>query len=163
VTELNLSFVEIVEADIPELTAVMTRAFDDDAHRHLGMPRGGPEGYDNGDFFRKWLFGYQASTGYKATVDDRIVGAVIVWAFEHGHNYLGTIFVDPAFQNRGVGTRIWQFVEATYPEAVSWTLGTPSWATKSHSFYEHKCGFEKMGEEPDKASFTYRKEMHPAG
>jgi len=38
--------------DIPELVPVMKRAFDDDTQKHLGKPRGGPEGYDDGDSIR---------------------------------------------------------------------------------------------------------------
>lgn len=53
---------------------------------------------------------------------------------------LGTIFVDPALQDIGVGTRTWQFVEARHPETKSWRLATPDWAIKNHHFYE-KCGF----------------------
>jgi hypothetical protein len=48
--ESELVFETITEADIPELTQVMMRAFDDDARKHLGLERGGPPGYDNGDF-----------------------------------------------------------------------------------------------------------------
>jgi GNAT superfamily N-acetyltransferase len=158
-----LSLQEITEADLAELTEVMTRAFDDDAQKHLGRERGGPPGYDDGEFFRKWLFGYQESVGYKAVTEGRVIGAVIVWVLPDGNNYLGNIFVDPAYQDRGVGTRIWQFIEATYPQARSWTLGTPSWATKNHYFYEHKCGFRYVGTEPGEDGveevFMYRKEM----
>jgi len=45
------------------MTQVMTRAFDDDARKHLGAQKGGPEGYDDGEFFRKWLFGYESTVG----------------------------------------------------------------------------------------------------
>jgi len=153
----DLRFEEIVEADLPELTAVMTRAFDDDAQKHLGKERGGPPGYDNGDFFRKWLLGYEESVGYKIIAGDSIIGGMIVWILEGGDNVLGTVFVDPAYQDRGVGTRAWQFVETRYPEARSWRLDTPNWATKNHYFYEKKCGFHKVDERED--AFVYRKEM----
>jgi ribosomal protein S18 acetylase RimI-like enzyme len=155
--DVALTFEEIVEADLPALAEVMTRAFDDDSQKHLGIERGGPEGYDNGDFFRKWLFGYEESVGYKILADDKIIGAMIVWTFDHGKNVLGTIFVDPAYQDRGVGTRAWQFVEAAYPDTQSWTLETPCWAKKNHHFYEKKCGFSKVGEKDD--SFVYHKDM----
>jgi len=39
--------------DIPERAPVMKRAFDDDSQKHLGKPWGGPEGYDDGGFFRR--------------------------------------------------------------------------------------------------------------
>jgi len=154
---LTLSFEQIVEADVPELTEVMTRAFDDDSQKHLGIEKGGPPGYDDGEFFRKWLFGYEQTIGFKIVSDGTVVGGLIVWDMEDGNNYLGTIFVDPAYQDRGVGTRAWQFVEETYPGARSWTLGTPIWATKNHHFYEHKCGFRRVEVKEDE--IVYRKDM----
>jgi GNAT superfamily N-acetyltransferase len=165
--EQELSFEEISEADIPELTQVMTRAFDDDAQKHLGLERGGPEGYDNGDFFRNWLFGYKESVGYKVLRAGEVIGGIIVWNLPEGHNILGTIFVDPAHQDAGVGTRLWRFVEARYPETKSWRLATPPWATKNHHFYEKKCGFERVDADPLLRDLgdevVYRKEMEQGG
>ena len=87
--------------------------------------------------------------------DDKIVGAMIVWIFDGGNNRLGVIFIDPLYQDRGLGTQAWRFVETTYPNTHSWTLDTPCWAKKNHYFYEKKCGFQKIKEEGD--SFIYRK------
>lgn len=153
----GLVFEPITETDVPELTAVMTRAFDDDAQKHLGQERGGPPGYDDGEFFRKWLFGYQESVGYKIIAEDKLIGGIVVWILEHGDNILGTVFVDPASQDQGVGTRTWQFIEMTYPESRSWTLETPVWATKNHHFYEEKCGFHRVDVQED--TVVYRKSM----
>lgn len=162
-SEPTLLFEGISEADIPELTQVMTRAFDDDAQKHLGLERGGPPGYDNGDFFRQWLFGYDETVGYKVLRAGQIVGACIVWILPDGHNILGTIFVDPDAQDQGVGTRLWQFIEARYPETRSWRLVTPRWATKNHHFYAAKCGFTRVESDPivgsPEGEFVYRKEM----
>jgi GNAT superfamily N-acetyltransferase len=164
---LGLSFETITEADIPELTRVMTRAFDDDARKHLGLERGGPEGYDNGDFFRKWLFGYSVTNGYKVLADGAVIGGMIVWILPDGDNILGTIFIDPDFQDRGVGSAAWKFVESTYPQTKSWRLTTPKEAVKNHYFYGTKCGFQRvesdriLGRPADQ--FVYRKRMKPAG
>ena len=117
---MQLTFSEIREEDIAELTSVMTRAFDDDSRKHLGADRGGPDGYDNGDFFRQWLFAHEESRGYKILMHERIIGGFIVWIFPHGRNVLGTIFVDPEFQDRGVGTRAWAFIERAFPATKSW-------------------------------------------
>ncbi|MCP4403671.1 MAG: GNAT family N-acetyltransferase [bacterium] len=160
---INLIFQEITENDISELIEVMTRAFDDDTKRHLGEEKGGPEGYDDGEFFRKWLFGYEWTIGYKALTDNKIIGAIIVWIFDSGENYLGAIFVEPDYQNRGVGKQIWDFIESTYPNTKSWQLETPSFAISNHSFYE-KCGFKKVGTKPHEVempgeSWAYRKEI----
>lgn len=163
--KLTVTFEPFLEEDIPELTGVMTRAFDDDAQKHLGQARGGPEGYDNGDFFRKWLFGYKETDGYKMLLDGKAVGAVIVWILEGGHNILGAIFVDPAVQDCGIGRRCWQFIEATYPETKSWRLATPKWATKNHHFYTKTCGFERVDSDPLLGTleddYIYRKEFPP--
>jgi len=160
---MNLQFKEILEDDIPSVTLVMMRAFDNDAQIHLGVERRGPDGYDNGEFFRKWLLPYEESHGYKILVDSQVVGGFIVWILENQNNQMGTIFVDPDFQDQGVGTQAWKFIEATYPDTLSWELGTPDWATKNHYFYEQKCGFEKVHEDSvadcEGVSFIFHKRM----
>jgi ribosomal protein S18 acetylase RimI-like enzyme len=162
---MELTFEEATEKDIPELTKVMTRAFDDDSQKHLGLEKGGPEGYDNGDFFRKWLLPYKESVGHKILLDGKIIGCIIVWILETKENFLGTIFIDPEYQDQGVGTQTWQFIEETYPDTKQWTLETPSWAVKNHYFYEQKCGFKKIEEKVEESSdspgtsFVYQKVM----
>ena len=159
---LELSFQTMEEIDIPALTPVMKRAFDDDAQKHLGKESGGPPGYDNGDFFRTWLLPYQESVGYKIISREIVIGGIIVWILPEGNNILGTIFVDPEYQDLGVGWNTWQFIEEIYPDTKSWRLGTPVWATKNHHFYQ-KCGFERVDSDPlippEEDSVIYRKEF----
>ena len=125
----------------------MQRAFDDDAQKHLGQPKGGPPGYDDGEFFRTWLLSYEESIGYLIKRGEEIVGGIIVWILPEGHNILGTIFVDPDHQDQGVGQRTWRFIEDTYPDTKSWRLATPEWAMKNHAFYQ-KCGFRRVDSDP---------------
>ena len=152
----------MTESDIPEVTLVMKRAFDDDAQKYLGQESGGPPGYDNGDFFRQWLLPYDESVGYKIIAGEEIIGGIIVWILPEAHNILGTVFVDPDYQDRGVGQAVWQYIEKTYPDTISWSLGTPVWATKNHHFYE-KCGFVKVDQDPlikpEDDSLIFRKEL----
>ena len=161
-TGLDLVFELMSEDDIPALTLVMERAFNDDARKHLGQERGGPPGYDNGDFFREWLIPYEESVGYKVHTGNDLIAGIIVWILPENHNILGTIFVDPDFQDRGVGQAIWAQIEDFYPETVSWRLGTPPWATKNHHFYQ-KCGFTRVEEDPlikpEDDSWIFRKEV----
>lgn len=37
-----------------ETLKVMERAFDEDTRIHLGEKKGGPDGYDDGNFLKKW-------------------------------------------------------------------------------------------------------------
>lgn len=140
----------------------MTRAFDDDAQKHLGKERGGPPGYDNGDFFREWLFPYEQSIGHNIMLGESLVGGIIVWILPEGDNILGTIFIDPDFQDQGIGEQTWIFIENTYPETKSWRLATPTWATKNHHFYK-KCGFLEVVADaliPEEEDTTiYRKQV----
>ena len=79
----KISVDKISKSDVPELTEVMKKAFDDDTRRYLGKEAGGPEGYDNGEFFNKWLFGYEECEGYKILVDGSIVGGILVWIYKN--------------------------------------------------------------------------------
>ncbi|MHA2297852.1 MAG: GNAT family N-acetyltransferase [Candidatus Hodarchaeales archaeon] len=142
---MDLKFEEATEMDIPELTGIMKKAFDDDARLHLGIPEGGPPGYDNGEFFRQWMLSYEESHGYKVITGDKIIGYFLVWIYEHGENRLGTIFMDPDYQNRGIGSRAMRFIFDSWSDAKSWILDTPNWATRNHYFYE-KHGFKKIRE-----------------
>jgi hypothetical protein len=157
---MDLSFEVITEADIPELTRVMTRAFDDDSRKHLGKEKGGPDGYDNGDFFRTWLFGQTVTEGFKVMADGAVIGGFIVWILPTGHNILGTVFIDPDFQDRGVGRETWKFIEEKYPQTKSWRLTTPKFAKKNHFFYEKKCGFTRVPGGPAD-EYQYWKMMTP--
>ncbi|MBN1440290.1 MAG: GNAT family N-acetyltransferase [Anaerolineales bacterium] len=153
---MQTSFEPLTESDIPKLTGVMTRAFDDDSRKHLGVEKGGPDGYDNGDFFRKWLFGHKETDGYKVIADGKAVGGIIVWIFPHGDNILGIIFIDPEYQDRGIGSAAWKFIERRYPQTKSWRLATPAFAMKNHFFYEAMCGFTRFPGGPAE-EYQYRK------
>ena len=151
--------------DVEELTAVMTRAFDDDARRHLGEERGGPEGYDDGSFIRRWCL-HRNARCYVARVGGAVAGAINVFpgADGEGSSVLGCLFVDPARQRRGLGGELWRFAAAAHPSR-KWRLETPAWATSNHSFYERTCGFRKLREtdpaDPRENAFVYVREETP--
>jgi ribosomal protein S18 acetylase RimI-like enzyme len=158
VGSLEIMFKKAVENDIPELTEVMTRAFDDDTRRFGGNPAGGgPPGYNTGDFLRKWM---GPGTCYRMMKGDKVVGGFIVFINKDGNNVLRSIWVDPQYQNLGIGAEAIHFIEKTYPDARKWSLGTPEWSTRNHHFYE-KCGYKKVGEEyneeEDFTGFRYDK------
>ena len=141
--ELNggLQFDMFSESDVEILTPIMKRAFDEDSRRHLNQPEGGPDGYDNGDFLRKYAL-HEHSDAYKISKDGAPIGAVILWINRNSNvNFLGTIFVDPPLQDQGVGLIIWNFIESKYPDTVIWRSETPGFSKRNHHFYVNKCGF----------------------
>jgi predicted acetyltransferase len=137
----GLSFEYLREEDIELLTPVMTRAFDEDARIHLNEEKGGPEGYDNGEFLRKYGL-HKDSEAYKISSGKDVIGCVIVWINKKTEvNYLGNIFIDSKFQNKGFGKVVWEFVEKQYPSTKKWCTDTPSYSRRNHNFYVNKCGF----------------------
>lgn len=134
-------FEPLREEDIDILTPVMTRAFNEDARIHLNEEKRGPEGYDNGDFLRKWGL-HPESEAYKILKEEEVIGCIIVWINrETGVNFLGNIFIDPSYQNQGVGKTVWEWVEKKYQGTKKWCTETAIYSRRNHNFYVNKCGF----------------------
>ena len=159
----QLQFLEATEKDIPVMTEVMTRSFDDDSQRFRGEPEGGPDGYNDGRFFQQWM---QTGKCWKIQLKEQVIGAFLIFRDypEKGSNVLGTIFLDPEFQNQGIGSFVMDYVHQTFA-AKRWVLDTPEWHTRNHHFYE-KLGYRKVGEQEEvHAGFTlriYQKDMDRA-
>lgn len=45
------------------------------------------------------------------------------------HN-LGRIFIDPNFQNQGIGMKVMKEIESFFPDSNKWWLDTPNWSFK---------------------------------
>lgn len=158
----DLQFEIIKEEDINILTPIMKRAFDEDANRHLNEPEGGPTGYDNGNFLRKYALD-KTSQAYKISKDGKPIGAVIVWINSNNVNFLGNIFVDSSIQDKGLGLLIWRSIEQMYPETIKWCTETPGFSKRNHHFYVNKCGFKivriKNPRDKYNESYIMEKEM----
>ena len=137
----GLLFEKFCEQDVELLTPIMKRAFDEDAKRHLHEDHGGPDGYDTGEFLRKWAL-HPDSHAYKISKDTTPIGAIILWINRNNENVLGNMFIDPDSQDKGLGTIVWRFVESEYPDTVIWRTETPGFAKRNHHFYVNKCGFK---------------------
>lgn len=143
-----LSFARATVADAPELCAVMTEAFDDDARRFFGIPSGGPPRYKELQYHRELAEAraYQERHDYfKVLWKGQIIGSMVVFPGDDNTCELGRICILPSHQNLGLGARCLQFLDQEYPEVRVWTLDTPSVCTRNHHFYE-RHGYVKIGE-----------------
>ncbi len=159
----GLVFEPLQEENIGELTTVMARAFDEDSRIHLGKEKGGPEGYDNGEFLRRWGLDKNA-TAYQISMEGKLMAGLILWINpETKVNSLGCIFVDTELQNKGVGRKIWEFVEKEYPDTKKWCTETSGFSRRNHNFYVNKLGFHVVGiEDPmdvEGSSFILEKDF----
>ena len=157
---LNLKYERITKADVEEMTPIMKRAFDEDSMRHLGEA-GGPPGYDNGEFIRKWYLSSGADA-YKILLDGKIVGGFNIFTNEKTR-FLGNIFLDTDCQDKGIGSLVWKHIEEQYPDTKKWCTDTPGFSKRNHNFYVNKCGFKITRIENPKddreSSYIFEKEM----
>lgn len=159
----DLIFEEIKEEDISILTPIMKRAFDEDTRIHLEKECGGPPGYDNGEFLREFALN-KDSTSYKISIKGKVIGAVILWINNlTNQNFLGNIFIDNELENKGIGKKVWEFVENEFPNTKIWKTETPIFSRRNHSFYVNKCGFHivkiKNPKDLEEGSFILEKRM----
>ena len=137
-----LMFEKATPEDARILARISERAFHSDIH--YGAPGlGGPPGYDS-DLWQIRMM--TAGEYYKILVDDRIVGGIIVRLKGYQYYEVARIFIDPGFQNQGIGTQTFEFLWTEYPEVKRWTLGTPTWNQRTPHFYR-KVGFVEMGDD----------------
>jgi predicted N-acetyltransferase YhbS len=147
------------ESDAVKLTEIQSRTFQDDNRRKpKGVSQVGPPGYDSVEWNRQMI----RDTHYFVIEDTgRMVGGIIVFAIDVTHYDVGRIFVEPRFQNYGIGKQAMRLVFRELPQEALWTVGTPEWAYSNHRFYQ-RIGFRKVREtevDPDLgwAGFEYEK------
>jgi ribosomal protein S18 acetylase RimI-like enzyme len=129
------------EDDAESLAEISRRAFEHDVN--YGAPgRGGPPGYDSPGWQRKML---RRGRYFKLFEQERLVGGFVVFRLEDGSVELGRAFIDPEFQNRGIGSEMLRYAEGVFPATRRLVLDTPSWNRRCQHFYE-KAGFVKIGD-----------------
>jgi len=79
---------------------------------------------------------------YKILLGDRIVGGLIVAADpeKYPEENFWRIFVEPTYNDRGIGQEAIRQLYRLHPDVKRWRLGTPAFHVKNRHFYE-KMGF----------------------
>jgi ribosomal protein S18 acetylase RimI-like enzyme len=129
--------------DVEILTEIQIRTFiDDNKLKPQGCSLAGPPGYNSLEWNSHWI---EKTPYYKILFQGRIVGGLILFLMGEGHTEVGRIWVDPEYQNQGIGQTAMREMFDLYPDVRNWTLGTPSWAERNQHFYE-MLGFVKVRE-----------------
>jgi RimJ/RimL family protein N-acetyltransferase len=132
-----------LQSDVETLTEIQIRTFvDDNKNKPPGSSMEGPPGYNSLKWNSHWII---HTHYYKILYEEQIVGGLILFDLGYKHFEVGRIWVDPAFQNRGIGQAALSEMFHLHPDVIKWTLGTPSWAVRNQHFYE-KMGFVKIRE-----------------
>jgi N-acetylglutamate synthase-like GNAT family acetyltransferase len=151
----GLNFRKFEENDVTLFGQMFKNSFDKDSQIHLGE-NCGPDGYDNGDFLKKWYL-HKDVTSYAIFRENTPIGGIAVWINKNNENYLGNVFIDPDLQNKGIGLMIWKYIEQKYPNTKVWRTDTPGFSTRNHYFYVNKCGFKiyKINDPKDRKGSSY--------
>lgn len=72
-------------------------------------------------------------------------GVLLISHTGREHARIDWFYIDPEFQNRGIGGKVITIIEEMYPMVNIWTLDTIQKSIRNHYFYE-KNGYEKIGE-----------------
>lgn len=148
--------VEVIRAaleDASELIGIKIRAFEWDL-KEYGF---GPPGYDSIEDLNKAI---ERAFYYKVVYNGKIAGGCSVYKLDEGLYELGSLYVDPKLQNKGIGTETIEMIEKKFPEALKWTLETPYRSYRNQHLYE-KMGYKKLDEyKPfdDKEFYLYKYE-----
>ena len=133
--------------DAEKLCEIAVSAFtEDEQHKPEHLSPGGPPGHDN---VQKHLMWINRDVYIKYQEDGHIYGGCV--ACIHGsQGKIDGLFVKASAMNRGVGSSLIHYLMHTFPNVFVWTLKTPDYAKRNHTFYE-KHGFECIKiSEPEK-------------
>jgi len=137
-----IRFAKARSSDAETLARISGRAFDGDVNYGAPGP-GGPLGYKSAAWQVKMM---RLGDYFKIILEEQLIGGFIVFRKGTRHYELGRIFIDPDYQNQGIGTQAFEFLWKEYPLAKHWTLGTPAWNRRTRHFYK-KVGFAEIGED----------------
>ena len=82
------------------------------------------------------------SVAYGAFVGGELSGgAIVVIDEETQHNHLDFLYVKYGTQSRGIGQKIWDFIEKLHPDTKIWETYTSYFEKRNIHFYVNRCGF----------------------
>lgn len=94
----------------------------------------------------KIVYKIQNMIAYLVTLQDEVVGCMVLKELGQGEFHLSHLGIVPEHQGKGIGTQAVKQMIAAHPQAEYWTLDTPNDKPQNHHFYE-KLGFVKVGEQ----------------
>jgi GNAT superfamily N-acetyltransferase len=142
-----LEFKKALIEDLPKLVKVAISSFAEDKIKYGSMPPGVDEESQHNTYLNEAEY-------FKIIKDSIIIGGIIVFKGNDGGYTLGSIFIEPKFQNQGIGKESIMFIESYFKDAKKWSLDTPYLSFRNHHFYE-KMGYIKKGETNPEANSKF--------
>lgn len=138
-----IELIKLEKKDLDEFTDIAINSFTDDKNTYGDYP-------PLIDINKRKLRFIDKGYTYKIVNNNKIIGGAVIFGNKNCIYTLGAIFIDPTFQNQGIGQQVISMIEDKFPDAKKWNLDTPYLSFRNHHFYE-KMGYIKVGEViPDK-------------
>jgi ribosomal protein S18 acetylase RimI-like enzyme len=148
---MNACIVEARKEDLPEILSLQKQAFREAVERYKD-PNLPPLRQSLPEIEREFSRG----RFLVALVDGKIVGSVRANE-QDGTCYVGKLVVDPNFQNQGIGTRLMEAIEASFPQTPRIKIFTGFRDEKNLYLYK-KLGYCVVGEgKSDTLNLVYMK------
>ncbi len=135
------------KSDLPQILALQKEAYLGEAKLYgdYSLPPLTQSYEEIEEDFRKQLF-------LKAVNDGNLIGSVR--AFDKGGIcYIGRLVVDPKYQNKGLGSKLLEAIEARFPTSVRYELFTGNKSEKNLYLY-NKFGYEIVRQKKISNSLT---------
>ncbi|MEW8957247.1 GNAT family N-acetyltransferase [Clostridium sp.] len=123
-----------LEKDAEEIRDMMIVVEEDETNRW----------YDNGE--RPFIPGYDSTymqryhmwdkKYYKIIYDNALAGVLLISYTGREHARVDRLYINPGFQNKGIGSKVIALMEEMYPRVRIWTLDTSQKSIRNHHFYE---------------------------
>lgn len=141
-----------LEADAEQIRNMMVEVERDETDRWYGNgERPFIPGYASVDMqkYHMWDKRY-----YKIIYNEVLAGVLLISYTGREHARVDRLYINPIFQDKGIGSKVINLMEEMYPMVKIWTLDTIQKSIRNHCFYE-KNGYVKVGE--DEEDRYYRK------
>lgn len=132
----SLKIERAVIADAGDLYRIARAAYSEDKKLYGCMP-------DCCESISKQLDNIHKYELYKIVYNGNTVGGIKLLNRGEGRRRIGDFYIDPAYQNLGIGTKVMNYALSLYPETVAWELDTPYKSYRNQHFYEG-FGFKRL-------------------
>ena len=134
--------------DAKALVEVQLKAFSID----VDICGEGPPGYDSVERQIELL---KSHIYYKIVDEDKLIGGFYIHSQRNGHYEIVRLFIDPAYQGKGIGCMALKYIEGLFDDVKILELEASDFRKDNHIFYENR-GYVKVGEkEYSEGSFSY--------
>ncbi|KFN02300.1 GNAT family N-acetyltransferase [Bacillus clarus] len=144
--------------DAEKLTEIMRRTFDEETKRWLSDQENiidyniQPPGYSS---IEMTAYMIEELEYFKVVMGEETVGGIIVTISGTSYGRIDRIFVDPAYQGKGIGSQVISLIEGEFQNVRTWDLETSSRQINNHYFYK-KMGYETIFETEEEYCYVKR-------